>query len=89
MNEENGPFQVILGSHDRKKISNDSKSANLESMQCQFNQETVEKILSDEPERLKNVLDKIRDAPDFEDIYQRRIGDLVATAYPKGSKAQN
>ena len=42
----------------------------------------------DEPDRLKNVLDKIRDAPDFEDIYQRRIGDLVASAYPKGSKAQ-
>ena len=42
----------------------------------------------DEPERLKNVLDKIRNAPDFEDIYQRRIGDLVASAYPKGSKAQ-
>ena len=43
----------------------------------------------DEPDRLKNVLDKLRDAPDFEDIYQRRIGDLVAfNAYPKGSKAQ-
>lgn len=58
VNEENGPFQVILGSHDRKKISNDSKSANLESMQCQFNQETVEKILSDEPERLKTLTGK-------------------------------
>ena len=42
----------------------------------------------DEPERLSNVLNKIRNAPDFIDIYQRRIGDLVATAYPKNSKAQ-
>jgi len=41
-----------------------------------------------EPERMKNVLDKVRDAPDFNDIYERRIGTLVMEAYPEGSKAQ-
>ena len=58
VNEENGPFQVVLASHDAKKISSDSKSANLESMQCTFNQETVKKILKDEPERLKTLTGK-------------------------------
>jgi len=56
--EENGPFQVVLASHDAKKISSDSKSANLESMQCTFNQETVEKIIVDEPDRLKTLTGK-------------------------------
>lgn len=41
-----------------------------------------------EPERMKNVLDKVRDAPDFNDIYERRIETLVMEAYPEGSKAQ-
>ena len=58
VNEENGPFQVVLASNDAKKISSDSKSANLESMQCTFNQETVKKILKDEPERLKTLTGK-------------------------------
>ena len=58
VDEENGPFQVVLASHDAKKISSDSKSANLESMQCTFNQETVKKILTDEPERLKTLTGK-------------------------------
>ena len=30
---------------------------------------------------MKGVLNKIRQAPDFEDIYQRRIGNLVLDAY--------
>ena len=58
VSDDNGPFQVILGSHDKKNISNDSKSANLESMQCQFDQKTVEKILKSEPERLKTLTAK-------------------------------
>ena len=58
VNEENGAFQVILASHDAKKISSDSKSANLESMQCTFNQETVKKIIVDEPDRLKTLTGK-------------------------------
>ena len=56
--EDNGPFQVILGSHDPKTIPNDSKKGDLESMQCTFNQQTVEKILKDEPERLKTLTAK-------------------------------
>ena len=58
VNKENGPFEVILGSHDRKNISVDSKSADLASMQCTFNQKTVEKILNDDPERLKTLTAK-------------------------------
>jgi transposase len=40
----------------------------------------------DDERRMKDVLNKIRNAPDFEDIYQRRIGDLIRQAYPKGPK---
>ena len=37
----------------------------------------------DDEARMSEVLRKIRNAPDFEDIYQRRIGDLIVKAYPK------
>jgi hypothetical protein len=40
----------------------------------------------DNENRMREVLRKIRNAPDFEDIYQRRIGTLVREAYPKGAK---
>jgi transposase len=40
----------------------------------------------DDEGRMREVLRKIRNAPDFEDIYQRRIGDLVRDAYPPGPK---
>jgi transposase len=40
----------------------------------------------DDEGRMREVLRKIRNAPDFEDIYQRRIGDLIRQAYPKGPK---
>ena len=40
----------------------------------------------DDEGRMREVLRKIRNAPDFEDIYQRRIGDLIRDAYPKGPK---
>lgn len=52
VDENHGPFQVIRESHKQKKISSDTKSGNLESMQCQFNQEIIEKILKEEPDRL-------------------------------------
>ena len=42
----------------------------------------------DDEGRMREVLRKIRNAPDFEDIYQRRIGDLILSAFKKGSKAQ-
>ena len=40
----------------------------------------------DDEGRMREVLAKIRNAPDFEDIYQRRIETLVTEAYPKGPK---
>jgi len=55
VNVENGPFQVIHRSHRSKQISIDSKNANLESMQCSFNQNIVEKILNESPDRLKTL----------------------------------
>tara|TARA_B100000929_G_scaffold207634_1_gene165473 strand:- start:7424 stop:8269 length:846 start_codon:yes stop_codon:yes gene_type:complete len=55
VNVENGPFQVIHRSHRSKQISIDSKNANLESMQCSFNQNIVEKILNENPDRLKTL----------------------------------
>ena len=58
VNEENGPFQLIESSHDTKNITNDSKIGNLEPMQCQFNQETAQKIIDLEPHRLKTLTAK-------------------------------
>ena len=58
VSKDNGPFQVILRSHDPKIISSDTKKGNLESMQCTFDQEKVKKILNDEPERLKTLTGK-------------------------------
>jgi len=55
VDENHGPFQVVSESHLQNKISHDSKSANLQSMQCQFKQETVEKILKDDPTRLRTL----------------------------------
>ncbi len=55
VNVKNGPFQVIHRSHESKQISIDSKNANLESMQCSFNQNIVEKILNENPDRLKTL----------------------------------
>ena len=52
VDENNGPFQIIRGSNTQDRISIDSKAANLEPMQCSFNQEIAEKILKDNPERL-------------------------------------
>ena len=40
----------------------------------------------DDEGRMREVLRKVRNAPDFEDIYQRRIGDLVRDAYSPGPK---
>ena len=52
VDENHGPFQIIHESHKQKKISSDTKTGNLESMQCKFNKEIVEKILKEEPDRL-------------------------------------
>lgn len=58
VNEENGPFQIIHGSHKSNQVSADTKTGNLDSMQSSFNQDTVEKILQDNPERLKTLTAK-------------------------------
>ena len=58
VDENKGPFQIISESHKQDRISSDSKSGNLESMQCQFKQEVVEQILDAEPDRLKTLTGK-------------------------------
>jgi len=58
VDENHGPFQIISESHDKEHISTDSKTANLESMQCQFDQNTVKQILEKEPERLHSLTAK-------------------------------
>lgn len=55
VDENHGPFQIISGSHLRKNIDLDSKNAGLDSMQCQFNQDIVEKILKEDSSRLKTL----------------------------------
>ena len=58
VDENNGPFQIIRGSHKINQITKDTKSGNLESMQCSFNQEIVDKILKDEPDRFNTLTAK-------------------------------
>jgi len=58
VDENHGPFQVIRDSHKREQIPSDTKTGNLDYMQCQFNQETVEKILEDDPDRLISLTAK-------------------------------
>ena len=58
VDENHGPFQIISESHDKEHISTDTKIANLESMQCQFDQNTVKQILEKEPERLHSLTAK-------------------------------
>lgn len=58
VDENHGPFQIISESHDKEHISSDSKTANLESMQCTFDQNTVKQILEKEPERLHSLTGK-------------------------------
>lgn len=58
VDENNGPFQIIRGSHKINQIAKDTKLANLDSMQCTFNQETVDKILRNEPDRFNTLTAK-------------------------------
>jgi hypothetical protein len=58
VDENNGPFQIIRGSHKNDQITKDTKSANLDSMQCSFDQDTVEKLLKEEPNRLVTLTAK-------------------------------
>ena len=58
VDENNGPFQMILNSHTPKQIKNDEKSANYESMQSRFNSEEVDILVKQNPERLKTLTGK-------------------------------
>jgi len=58
VSENNGPFQIIRGSHKANQISQDTKSGKLESMQCTFPSDTVDKILKDDPTRLNTLTAK-------------------------------
>lgn len=58
VDNEHGPFQVIKQSHKQERISSDTKSGELTSMQCDFNQETVDKILKNDPLRLDSITGK-------------------------------
>jgi len=58
VNENNGPFQIIRGSHKSNQISQDTKSGKLESMQCTFPSDTVDKILNDDSTRLTTLTAK-------------------------------
>ena len=58
VNESNGPFQIIRGSHKANQISQDTKSGKLESMQCTFPSDIVDKILKDDPTRLNTLTAK-------------------------------
>jgi len=58
VDENHGPFQIISESHDKEHISSDSKTANLESMQCTFDQNTIKQIIEKEPERLHSLTGK-------------------------------
>jgi ectoine hydroxylase-related dioxygenase (phytanoyl-CoA dioxygenase family) len=58
VNENNGPFQIIRGSHKANQISQDTKSGKLESMQCTFPSDIVDKILKDDPTRLNTLTAK-------------------------------
>lgn len=58
VDENNGPFQVVINSHLPKQIQQDEKSANLDSMQSRFDQQTVERLLKQNPERLKTLTGK-------------------------------
>jgi len=58
VDENNGPFQLVKYSHLPKKKLEDKKTAQLEEMHSSFNQENVEKILKDNPKRLKTFTGK-------------------------------
>jgi len=56
VDENNGPFQLIHQSHMTKE--EDRKTANLEHMQSSFLQDTVDKIIKVNPDRLKSLTGK-------------------------------
>ena len=58
VDEKNGPFQLITDSHIPKIKIVDKKKFKLDEMQSLFNQNIVDKILDDDPDRLKTITGK-------------------------------
>ena len=56
VDENNGPFQLIHQSHERK--DHDRKIAQLDHMQSSFLQEKVDKIIENDPNRLRTLTGK-------------------------------
>lgn len=56
--EENGPFQVLIGSHKTEQIKKDKKIASLDEMQSSFPHETVQKIIDADPSRFYTLTGK-------------------------------
>ena len=56
--EENGPFQIIADSHKSEQIRIDKKIASLEEMQSSFPHKTIQKIIDDDPSRLRTLIGK-------------------------------
>ena len=58
VDENNGPFEMIINSHIPKQIKKDEKSANYESMQSRFDAQEIDRLVKQHPERLKTLTGK-------------------------------
>lgn len=58
VDDDNGPFQIVKGSHKLKEILSDTRSGKLDAMESSFKQETVEKLLKNNHEKLVSITAK-------------------------------
>jgi len=58
VDENNGPFQLLVNSHKSKQIKEDTKSGNFEQMQSRFNVDEVGKAIKKNPNRLHTLTGK-------------------------------
>jgi len=58
VDENNGPFQIVVNSNIPKQIQKDEKSTNYEPMQSRFNVQEVDRLVKQNPERLKTLTGK-------------------------------
>jgi len=58
VNENNGPFQIVTKSNKSNQIKKDTKIGNLEQMQSRFDNNEIEKIIENEPERVHTLTGK-------------------------------
>jgi hypothetical protein len=56
VNEENGPFEILVGSHRLEQILKDIKTADLNCMQNRLSDNEVDKLIAKHPERLKTFI---------------------------------